>query len=349
MPTDDQTPGDVGRDPLAPDDLVAPPEPTEPPRGERPGHRSGELREPTRLPETSVRRIDHRSTDSEATAAGGLHEVTEPQPTMGATLAEERRRQGKSLMDVEAATRIRGRLIEAMEKGEYDSLPSSAYVKGYIQSYADFLEIPSGPLVAQFNAETAGRDAKAQEHPYIKFPLPATASVRKAPKRSRSGGGRGGDLQLPGGRLWIWVLALLIVVASAIGIAGLLNGRGDKVEPLPNPVVVPSKTATGAAGETTGSTGPTGSVNPADLLPPGAYVVVVKVKPNRSSTVKIVSAGHSLYNGVLRDGASKTVTPTADATVRLGVPTAATVTLNGTDVKVPSNGGQPVTLHLSHP
>ena len=346
MPTDDTTPHvDAGRDPLAPDDLAAPPEPTEPPRSERPGHRRDELREPVRLPETSVRRIEHRDGDDEGSPGLGMHDISEPQSTMGATLADERRRQGKSLADVEAATRIRGRLIEAMEKGEYDSLPSSAYVKGYIQSYAEFLEIPPGPLVAQFNAETQGRDAKAQQHPYITAPTTPATTARSG-RRMRSASGRGGDMHLPGGRLWIWILALVIVVATAIGIARLAAGSGQEVAPLPNPVAAPSKPATGAADEASGGVTTTPAANP---LPAGAYVVVVKVKPNRSSTVRISSAGKALFVGTLKDGQSKTVTPTADCAVRLGVPTSAVLTLNGTNVNIPDGGGSPVTINLSKP
>ena len=346
MPTDDTMRDDVGRDPLAPDDLMAPPESTEPPRGERPGHRTGELREPTRLPETSVRRIDHRD-DATGAGAGGMHDVTDPEPTMGATLAAERRRQGKSLADVEAATRVRGRLIESLEKGDYDALPSSAYVKGYIQSYADFLEIPSGPLVAQFNAETAGRDAKAQQHPYITAPLPPPTATRRPLKRPRGGTGRGGDLQLPGGRLWIWILALVVVVAAAIGIARLFAGGNNDVKPLPTPILAPSTPATGAAGESSGAAVATAPAAP--TLPPGGYVVVVRAKANRSSTVRITSAGKNLFVGRLRNGQSKTVTPTADAAVRLGVPTAVVMTLNGTNVNIPDGGGNPVTVPLVRP
>jgi cytoskeletal protein RodZ len=35
----------------------------------------------------------------------------------------------KSLADAEADTRIRARLLEALEKGNYEALPSPAYVR----------------------------------------------------------------------------------------------------------------------------------------------------------------------------------------------------------------------------
>ena len=77
-------------------------------------------------------------------------------PTVGEILAAERRRQGKSLADVVDGTKIRGRLLDALEKGRYDDLAHPAYVKGYIQSYARYLEIPATPLLEQFKMESAG-------------------------------------------------------------------------------------------------------------------------------------------------------------------------------------------------
>jgi cytoskeletal protein RodZ len=351
MPSDDTDHDHVGRDPLAPDDLMAPPEPPEPPRGERPGHRAGELREPMRLPETSVRRIDHRDA-GDSVIAGGFHDVTEPQSTMGATLADERRRQGKSLADVEAATRVRGRLIEALEKGEYDTLPSSAYVKGYIQSYADYLEIPSGPLVAQFNAETAGRDAaKATQHPYIRAPLPATSSGRR-PDRSRSSTGRPWDLQLPGGKLWIWLLALVIVIALAAGIAGLVASRGEKAPPTPSTPVVETSTVNGNTGETTGSVAATGTASDLPTVTP-SYTIFMKVKGGRSSRFRIIASnGNQLFVGQLLNAQSKTVTvtPSVDVTVRIGDPSAvAALKQNETTITVPSNSSKQVEIKLTKP
>ncbi len=143
-PDDDQTldGGSSGRDPLDPEELAAPPEPPEPSH-RKAGAASEQLTGPKRLRETSVRRVDHRGEDAEEDATS-FASNPEPAATLGETLANERRRQGKTLSDVEAATRIRGRLIESLEHGDYDALPSPAYVKGYIQSYASYLELPVG-------------------------------------------------------------------------------------------------------------------------------------------------------------------------------------------------------------
>ena len=50
-------------------------------------------------------------------------------PSVGETLASERRRQGKSLADAVEGTKIRSRLLDALENDQYDDLPSQAYVK----------------------------------------------------------------------------------------------------------------------------------------------------------------------------------------------------------------------------
>lgn len=82
---------------------------------------------------------------------------------LGDTLSDERRRQGKSLVDIEAATKIRGRLLEALEHGDYDQLPAPAYVKGYIQSYAKYLDIPAQPLLEMYKVDVRFADEREAE------------------------------------------------------------------------------------------------------------------------------------------------------------------------------------------
>jgi hypothetical protein len=259
MPPDDGQNIDAasGRDPLEPEELAAPPEPPEPERaGGRPTLPASEerLSAPPRLRETSVRRIDKKG---EQIPEDGLGvPPAEQAATLGETLANERRRQGKTVADVEGSTRIRGKLIEALEHGEYDTLPSPAYVKGYIQSYAAYLEIPAGPLIAQYNAETAGRAQRGDEHPYIKMPV-GPARVGALSQRKGANDRRPKALRLPG-PMWVWVLVLVLVVVGIIGIARLLARSDQEIPPLPQGGGVSAVTTTGLpSGLATASAGST--------------------------------------------------------------------------------------------
>lgn len=72
---------------------------------------------------------------------------------LGERLHEERKRQSLSIDEVAKATRIRAKFIEAIEKGEYKRLPSSAYAQGFVKNYVEFLGLPEKELLALFRRE----------------------------------------------------------------------------------------------------------------------------------------------------------------------------------------------------
>lgn len=72
---------------------------------------------------------------------------------VGDKLRDERKRQGYTLEEVAKATRIRIGFLQAIESGDYKSLPSSAYVQGFVKNYVEFLGLPSKELLALFRRE----------------------------------------------------------------------------------------------------------------------------------------------------------------------------------------------------
>lgn len=72
---------------------------------------------------------------------------------LGDRLREERKRRGLSIDEVAKATRIRSGFLESIEKGDYKSLPSAAYVQGFVKNYVEFLGLPSKELLALFRRE----------------------------------------------------------------------------------------------------------------------------------------------------------------------------------------------------
>lgn len=71
----------------------------------------------------------------------------------GDRLREERKRKGYTLEAVAKATKIRIGFLQAIETGDYKSLPSSAYVQGFVKNYVEFLGLPSKDLLALFRRE----------------------------------------------------------------------------------------------------------------------------------------------------------------------------------------------------
>ncbi|MDJ0756522.1 MAG: DUF4115 domain-containing protein [Ardenticatenaceae bacterium] len=72
-----------------------------------------------------------------------MHEI-------GTVLREARENRGFELNDVYDALRINPRYLKAMEKGEYDQLPSQAHVRGYMRKYARFLGLDAEPLLERY-------------------------------------------------------------------------------------------------------------------------------------------------------------------------------------------------------
>lgn len=72
---------------------------------------------------------------------------------LGQRLREQRLQKGLSLDDVTRATKIRQSFLSAIEKGEYQKLPSSSYAQGFVVNYAQFLGFPKRQVLALFRRE----------------------------------------------------------------------------------------------------------------------------------------------------------------------------------------------------
>lgn len=74
--------------------------------------------------------------------------------TVGSMLKEGRVGKRLSLEEVEAATKIRKKFLEAIEADDYTQLPSLAYAKGFVKNYSDFLGLSTRTVVAFFRRQT---------------------------------------------------------------------------------------------------------------------------------------------------------------------------------------------------
>jgi cytoskeletal protein RodZ len=100
--------------------------------------------------------------------------------TIGKTLREARESLGLTLEEVERATRIRAVRLEALENGDFDSLPSRVQVQGFLRNYADFLGLDPDHILNLYaygdaRSERAirwklGADRGKQQTPAVKTP-----------------------------------------------------------------------------------------------------------------------------------------------------------------------------------
>ena len=127
---------------------------------------------------------------------------------IGATLREARNRRKVGLSEVEAATRIRIRYLQAIESEEWGVLPGDVYVRSFIRTYASYLGLDGERLAEDYRRSVA----ETGEGP---APGPEPRTVRRS-REPRS--------QARGRIVATAVTAMLIGVVIAVG---LTTGEDD--------------------------------------------------------------------------------------------------------------------------
>ena len=235
---------------------------------------------------------------------------------LGDTLRERRLALGIGLDQAEADTKIRSRLLQALEEGEYSRLPNPGYVRGYVSSYARYLELDPIPLLAMYRAETGvGR--------FHEINLPDETAVE--PRHAQH--------ELP----WrVAIIVLLVVGVLSLGVWVALRVARGPQKPVPVPTT-PSQASSGTAA-------PGGPGVPQTAVNTQPFTVKVTVSTNGASSLKVTVDGATAYNGTLTAGQSEEFQVTGSAVLVIGKPSAVTVTRDGKKVTLPKK--TPATLTL---
>lgn len=67
------------------------------------------------------------------------------------TLKEARHRLGLTFEEAERSTHIRAHYLEALEKGELQSIPSQVQARGFLKNYSEYLGLDSGPILQRYS------------------------------------------------------------------------------------------------------------------------------------------------------------------------------------------------------
>ena len=71
-------------------------------------------------------------------------------PDIGASLREARMRARIDVSEIEARTKIRAKYLRALENEEWDLLPGPTYVKSFLKTYAEALDLDAKLLVDEY-------------------------------------------------------------------------------------------------------------------------------------------------------------------------------------------------------
>ncbi|MDX1399581.1 MAG: helix-turn-helix domain-containing protein, partial [Oceanospirillum sp.] len=162
---------------------------------------------------------------------------------LGHILREARETKGLTLQEVQQETRINTRYLEALENGNYESLPTPVHVRGFLRNYARFLGLDPQPLLDRYEYGPSNKPKKIEsfvEQTPIGEPLkepptdqhffdPVNMEVDAGYGR---GTGRGSNRSETIIRLVIIVALIGLIYLAGQRFIPLLTGQGDGTEAL---------------------------------------------------------------------------------------------------------------------
>ena len=132
-------------------------------------------------------------------------------PEIGATLRDARMRARIDISEIEAETKIRAKYLRALENEEWDLLPGPTFVKSFLRTYAEALDLDAKLLLEEYKL----RHDRPSEQELLPI-SPRTTPGRRAPSKRPI---------VPRGVL------ILLAVAGLLGVFLALGLTGDDDEP----------------------------------------------------------------------------------------------------------------------
>lgn len=190
-------------------------------------------------------------------------------PSIGETLREARMRQRLDISDVEAGTKIRAKYLRALENEDFGMLPGSTFVKSFLRTYAEALDLDARLLLEEYKL----RHEHLSEADLL--PIAPPGGRRDRPRRGPAPGvGRDVGVAL----LVVALVALLIVL-----------GNNSDDDPGSAPAVAttqttPAKTTPERAGRRPARKRPAAAARFArlQLLPTGDVWICLEAAGNRT-------------------------------------------------------------------
>lgn len=221
---------------------------------------------------------------------------------IGEQLRRIREEKGLSPEQVQAETKIRLRYLQALESGDESVIPGEVYYKGFLRFYANHLGLDGHALVEEYKQ---WKDAQRSEQE-------RTAAAAQA------GGRRNAPVARARGRIGLYALVGLVVIAVAVG-GWAFWGFGRQHSVSGSATQPP---ATGAPGESGGSGAVSGGASPGgqaaipvvevvkeDLGPAGlryratGSTIKVEVEALRLCWVRVTADGTVIFENDLVPGA----------------------------------------------
>lgn len=205
---------------------------------------------------------------------------------IGTTLRDARVRRNISLQQAEEDTKIRVKYIQAMENEDFGVLPGGTYVKGFLRTYAEYLDLDYQVVLDEFNDRFGTGDHR--EH-LIQPPRTAKAKV---PRKRQN---------------YILVAVLAVAIIAVLAYLGWGNSSS------PTPALVTSNgmdttTSTTPAATATAPQAATVTTSPTQTQPSSLEIAFEATSSNNWIAVyKDSGFNEQIWSATLSRGDSKTL------------------------------------------
>ncbi|MEV7289408.1 RodZ domain-containing protein [Streptomyces sp. NPDC093252] len=236
----------------------------------------------------------------------------EAHPSIGRVLQQARIAAGLTVDEVSTATRVRIAIVHAIEADNFAPCGGDVYARGHIRTLAKAVGLDPSPLLARYDADHGGRPAPTAAAPMFE-------AERIRPER------RGPN----------WTAAMVAAIVAVIGFVGFTVFKGDADGGAKDQV------AGGATPSTEASTSPSAGTGKPAAPTPDPTESAIAAAPQDKVTVQVsatdgrswISAkdhsGRLLFDGLLKQGDSKTFQDSSKINLVLGDAGAIQLYVNG--------------------
>jgi cytoskeleton protein RodZ len=191
-------------------------------------------------------------------------------PDIGAMLREARMRAHLDVSEIEARTKIRAKYLRALENEEWDLLPGPTFIKSFLRTYAEALDLDARLLVEEYKLRHE-RLSDVEMQPIVPAGSPNLRSRTPAPVVPR------------------WAVAGLALAALIVALAVLGSG-GKNAATTPAKRHLTGSASTSTPAPSTAANAPTSAVR----------LITLKLVPTGSVYVCLLSAaGRRLINAAI--------------------------------------------------
>jgi len=259
--------------------------------------------------------------------------------SIGVLLRETRTKKAISLEEVHAKIKIHPRVLELLEENRFEKLPSPLFVKSFLKSYAEYLELSVDEVIQSYEKQ------ERREPEQVLFIKPAEMREKAQRPTPKWVAGLGVGLTV--------VVAASLLIFGIVKIANRLSeikwptAPAAKARPRPAPKTAsPAKTATARAQP---------AAKPAEAKKASAgwlrtpemnnfpriakkTPLELQIKAIDAVWVHITCDGKVLFQGILKRGVAENWTANDSIEVWTGNPSNMYLTLNKSDLGSPGKG-----------